>query len=280
MPVCEVTLQSTYGTERFCVLFRREFDISSDEITNEMSLIPEDCEMGSQIIQAIKNNVKTFVCAGSTFRITRQRIILDATGNNPYFKRHIDFTTRKHPPVVYVYRQDAICPTCRARHIPQSVENVTASMITMSGMKIDNINLQFCRNCKRYFIDLQSLRQYNRTFGALFFERDLDGVSDLYNWDFAADSVLSRHGYTANGSMSAADRQRCITMIIENNFATKSEIIHRLSRLIDLNGARCAYGCLRWEEDLKFLNNYNIESQRFVGEITELRNSRGKSMKV
>ena len=88
------------------------------------------------------------------------------------------------------------------------------------------------------------------------------------------DSVLSRNGYVADGSMNAEERQQCIAMILEKGLATKSMIINHLANLIDINGIRCYAACQRWEADLRFVNRYAIESQRKIGAVDTFKRRR------
>lgn len=270
MTICRVTVESTYGVETFRVLSRNEFNLIEESTDARIVNVPEDCEMGKAIIKALQQHPNSFVCAETMYQIKRYKIGRDSTGNNAYFPRIFDFTARDNPPVVYVYRNSAICPTCKARGIPQSIENVSATMMNISGEIIHGISLQFCRNCKKYFIDWQSLKLYNKEYGTLFFERNIDDVHGDNYWDFNPDSILSRNGYAADGSMNSEERQKCLVCIIETGVATKSMIINHLSKLLDLNSSRCYLAAPRWLEDLRFINHYNVERQRYIGVVTAL----------
>lgn len=85
-------------------------------------------------------------------------------------------------------------------------------------------------------------------------------------YKYANDTILSRYGYTAKeNALTNKERQCILSYIIENKIADKGELKSILSSFINLRGDRCYKAESIWREDLKFLNEYNINDNKFIG---------------
>ena len=88
----------------------------------------------------------------------------------------------------------------------------------------------------------------------------------ISNASFASDSVLSRSGYSVKAGVSREYRQRILREIMESGKATKREIVELISGFIELKYNLPNYegACARWQEDIYFVNQYQIQSQKKV----------------
>ena len=81
-------------------------------------------------------------------------------------------------------------------------------------------------------------------------------------------SKLRLCGYSVNekNGYSESERQQLLTQLIENRIITKNEIVGMLSILIETNGksAQNYNAKIKWENDLKFVQKYNLNNQNKV----------------
>lgn len=126
--------------------------------------------------------------------------------------------------------------------------------------------------------DEESLKIFEKKYGTLLFERIFETHnSDDVEWgyEYTNDTILSRYGYTAKeNALTKKERQFILSYIIENKIADKSELKSILSTFIKLRGDRCYKAEPIWREDLKFLNEYNSNNNRFIGNSVLIRKNK------
>ena len=270
MLICTVVLLTGFDGEKICYNIVTKPD--EEDFSTEPECIYYKKPIAQAIMKALFCNQNRFSFRADEYSVEEEYRIFRAVKKDAYNKYDpnyipkADFSKTNKPVTVYLSKNRAICMTCKRRGLPMDIENVAAALRTISGTIVNNVNLQYCNRCKKYYIDGNSLKQYDKDYGPLFINRDYSEYGQR-SYFFNKDSVLSRYGYTADGSMDTEERQRCITFIIENGFGTKYAIEDHLSNLINRNRQRCPYALPLWEEDLYFVNNYNIERQRYIGEI-------------
>ena len=169
---------------------------------------------------------------------------------------------------VQVYANKCHCYKCREKFKLNTITNRTAVVETIAGKQI-NVNVMFCKGCGQYFINIKALEEYRKLYGGLLFECTLstDLIKGQFSWfDFAPDSVLSRCGYTVKEGVSKEYRQAILRYILETGRAEKYEIIELISSFIDWRMGRSQYegACERWREDIHYVSNYQIQSQKKV----------------
>lgn len=169
---------------------------------------------------------------------------------------------------ITIYPQTCHCHKCKVKFGVETITNRTAVVQTVSGEMVD-VNVMFCQGCGSYFINIKSFEQYKKLYGGLLFECKLssDFNKNQYSWfDFAPDSILSRCGYTVKEGVSREYRQAILRYILENEKATKYEIIEHISGFINLRESLPQYrgACQRWREDIAFVNSYRIQYQKKV----------------
>lgn len=175
--------------------------------------------------------------------------------------------TREHKEIL-VYAKKCHCTSCMSRYGVETIRNRTAVIDTEQGKQIE-VNTMFCIGCGKYFMNYTSFEQYRRTYGGIMLEFRFTG--ELLNKQssystFASDSVLSRCGYSVKAGVSREYRQGVLRYILESRKATKREIVELISGFIDLKYNMPNYegACARWQEDIYFVNQYQIESQKKV----------------
>ena len=170
--------------------------------------------------------------------------------------------------VVQVYANKCHCQKCENKYKRVTTVNRTAVVDTLDGSTA-NINVMFCKGCGQYFVSIVTLEQYKTIYGGILMECKLshDFSPNQYSWfDFAPDSILSRCGYTVKEGVSKDYRQAILRYILETGKATKYEIIEKINSFISFRDNQTKYegACLRWREDIKFVNEYMIHKQKKV----------------
>lgn len=116
-----------------------------------------------------------------------------------------------------------------------------------------------CANCDYYYINrslLQGLpNKIKKDLGVQFAEVKIDehGRITRDDWRGAADSILSRNGYAADGSVKSSERKDVIRHIIKHNLGSNYDIQSHLTWLINTRSKRNPNAAVIWREDLEWL---------------------------
>ena len=151
----------------------------------------------------------------------------------------------------------------RNRH---SVESATGVMLAKNGAVI-KINTNFCPQCRKYFISYDEYERYRKLYGVLLGNIKVTNGSFMgYEADLAEESILHMCGYSVNqtDNLSATVRQGILQYLIDSKVSSKPEIIDYLNFFIKRNGKRqnMEEAVRRWNEDLKWVREYQINRQR------------------
>lgn len=190
----------------------------------------------------------------------------------PMPKRKINLSTDlPEDSIVYLYSQKCHCSKCSSLYGKNTMENCTATVQTFRGGLVP-VSVMFCTGCGTFFMNYDTYTAYNRKYGGLKFQchvdrSDLQLKSDL---GFAKDSFLSRAGYSVNANMPRPRRQGILANLIDDGKATKWEITEKISEFIRLGkkNPNMQDAIKRWEEDLAFVADYNVDKQAKVGRAT------------
>lgn len=89
------------------------------------------------------------------------------------------------------------------------------------------MDMQYCKGCGRWFIDAQSLAQYERTYGLLMIDKH--HLISNENWSgekdprkYNQDTVLSRNGYSTK--LYNIERRNILEYLISSGESSKAEI--------------------------------------------------------
>lgn len=253
---------------------QKEEDFDKNPIRVHMSKPIADC-----IMRAIANDQHTFVYKDISYTILTASLNSDFNDYNPYYRRKVDFTNIKNPQKIYIYKRNSHCEKCKRKGLDSNIECVSAAVSSILNIcETHIIEVQYCKRCKTYFVDEESLKVFEKKYGTLLFERVFETHnSDDMEWgyEYANDTVLSRYGYTAKeNALTKKERQYILSYIIENKIADKAELKSILSTFIKLRGDRCYKAEPIWREDLKFLNEYNCNNNRFIGQSVLVRKNK------
>lgn len=218
--------------------------------------------------------------------VTSKDVFLDMITRKPdrapskplHFDLPFDFNDAETPNIsfeadsVFVYARKCECQQCQKHYGFDTVRNRTAVINTMYGETV-NINVLYCCGCGTYFMSIVSFREYKKRYGGLLLEYCYTGeLAKKHRSDFnlAADSILSRCDYTADGSISKEHRQAILAFVLDSGKATKSRVIMLLQSFLELGERRknCPDACARWREDIFFVNQYQIDLQKKVYGLT------------
>ena len=179
--------------------------------------------------------------------------------------------------ILYVYRNNNSC--LGGRH---SFINATAVLLGFKNKNIE-LNVQYCPQCRKFYIEETSYLRYRKRYGAIIGNIKLESSGKYNDQDnLAEQSPLMLCGYTVNQQVGHSDSMRhyIISRIIDKGILSKKRIIDYLQLFIKKNGKKegneLALG--KWEKDLDFTLQYNIDRQPVVG-ITDIRRYEKKSKK-
>lgn len=147
------------------------------------------------------------------------------------------------------------------------IESVTGVIANPSGLPI-KINVNYCAQCGKYFIDYSEYSYYKRIYGNVMgnFRISSNGTwGDLFGTR-SEESVLHLNGYTVNQTEDLSDdeRRRTLEYLISHNIVEKAVIISHLDLLIRTNGKKhnMTLAVSRWTSDVEWVRNYQIDTQR------------------
>ena len=263
--------QKDFGLTRLKICTANEADISSRETDLDAKEICYHCDHDlSQIIMKLAATKKLPV--RFNFRGDSCTLISYACNDKEreYNKYRVNYIAEKkqlayHDEIV-VYKRRCSCPKCFSQYGWDSIENICGSVSTTSGTKV-KIDLQRCKHCRTYFIDRQSLENYELKYGQLKIHRCpmeafIRRATPVQNIDgYAPDSILSRNGYLTK--YTEQQRRNALRMMMYNGIS-KAEIKDKLAEFIALRGERCYMAVNIWADDLEYVNGYNLEREEQV----------------
>ena len=163
--------------------------------------------------------------------------------------------------ILYIYKGSIKCH--RQNH---TIIQATAICYDSDDKEIP-LNVEYCSECKKYFLEYGLFERYKTSFKILIgnFRMTNDDGTFISDYDLALESPLKLSGYSVSqkDGLSSGTRQHLLARIIYNNIMSKGEVIKYLSYFIRMQGSK--YGneiaLQKWEEDLEFVQNYNKEFQ-------------------
>jgi hypothetical protein len=158
--------------------------------------------------------------------------------------------------------------TISCRKKSHSIVSVTGILASLSGKPV-KINVNYCKNCKLYFIDYSEYKYYQQIYGALLgnyriqnsqkeCEHAHDGLAD--------ESVLRIYGYTVNQNdgLTQEERRMILCNLMDRNIISKYRIIEYLQFFINNSRHRANMHSAnqKWSDDLQWVRSYRIDNQR------------------
>ena len=165
------------------------------------------------------------------------------------------------------------------------IEDVAVSIPVENGSVI-TVHASRCKKCDLVFMQKAQylrLRKEHRILIADFCELSDDGYTIVPPGKFAAESPLMLCGYSVNQdtNLSAKERHYLLANIIHNKILSKTEIINYLEGFIAFNASKKSLQVARsrWESDLEFVRNLDLETHPLITITTIQRYSRQKGKK-
>ena len=169
---------------------------------------------------------------------------------------------------IMLYSQKCHCYKCAKKFSQDTIVDCTAYVSTKRGNVVP-VTVQYCSGCSTFFMNHEVFESYNRKYGGLKFNCELDRsyISRGANIGFADDSFLSRAGYSVKASVSQRKRQVILAELLDSGQATKWEITEKISEFIKLRRGNpdMANAIACWEEDIAFVADYNAKNQPKAG---------------
>ena len=163
---------------------------------------------------------------------------------------------------LYIMRKE---PKCLHKH---NVISVTGILTKLSGAPV-RINVNYCENCKRFYIHKIDFDRYCDRYGIILGSISLDYMGfpkQQGQFNLAAESPLHFCGYTVNqqDNYTESERHKILASIMNHGIMKKPEIINYLHFYINTQGSnkRKALAVSKWEDDLDFVTNYRLDKQR------------------
>ena len=177
-----------------------------------------------------------------------------------------DFCNTKTPKEVVLYQGRNLC----SNH-PNKVHCITALVWCSRSEKLVPISLYHCEECNFYFINYESYKRYADKFGLPFLqlttrEHYFSTTNDYYS-QLREQSDLAIYGYNVNQytDMTHCERINLLTDLIDMGLITKAKIINHIEYLLrSRRNEKYRLARIKWQEDLEYINDYKINTQRFV----------------
>lgn len=172
--------------------------------------------------------------------------------------------------ILYVHKGTILCQ--RDSH---NVVTATAVLLGRNDQTIE-LTVNYCKDCKRFFINYISYDAYKNKYGILIGNIVLEdeGHNVFSDVVLAEASPLKLCGYSVSqqDGYSKETRWYIISRIIDRGIMSKSEVIRYLEYFISINGKKKGnqLALSKWKDDLKFTLSYASDSQERHN-ITEIR---------
>lgn len=163
--------------------------------------------------------------------------------------------------ILYVYKGFIKCQ--RDQH---NLTCVNAKIQSKNGKYI-YLNVNFCKDCKQFFISYSEYLHYRAMYGILIAKIVMISNGEYSNdIDYlASESPLKLCGYSVSQAegLSTQSRQELLRNLIQSDIIKKTEVIRYLSWFIQMNGQKFGNELARekWESDLDYVRNLNMSKQ-------------------
>lgn len=165
---------------------------------------------------------------------------------------------------------------CNQNHEVETIEAVVNILADDGTVFKASTIAGYCRQCNCYFLlekDFRSLQQKGKLLCQLLSweEYRKKGHAIFNGEDMKAESVLKRCGYNVNASdnLSSVQRQKILSLVLENGLYTETELCSFLDWLINYHGRSktrdMSSAIKKWSEDRTFVQSHNWDQRRRIG---------------
>ena len=238
-----------HDNEKISFFIHSMLELDSDLLANEAD---------------VKNGKETKI-NGQIINTDRTAVTISTSPNKDTpakeIREEISFDTSEH--ILYIRKGIIACKKNNHIIIP-----ATGILISLNQRPV-KINVNYCKNCKQYFIGLDEYKRYQEQFGALLGNYSFQNINFTRGKGFAQladESPLHLCGYTVNQTDNLSPRQRRLILenMMDHNILGKPEIINYLEFFIrsNKNQSKKQSAVQKWTDDLNWVRNFNINRQR------------------
>lgn len=160
---------------------------------------------------------------------------------------------------VYVYYSlENVC--MKKKH---NIESVTAKTTNIKNGQPVEVNVYYCNDCDKYFINFEALQLYisRGIYPALLYifscvdENKLNDASELM-----------MYGYSVKEGISQQERRHVLEWVIDSGLMSKSEIIRNIQFKVKYNGSKAGNERARqkWLDDIQYVSHYVVGNKREI----------------
>ena len=156
--------------------------------------------------------------------------------------------------------------SCEKKH--HQIIPATGILVSLHQTPV-KINVNYCVNCRKYFISLNEYTHYQQKYGNLLGNYRFQNSTSINKGVFdglAEKSVLNLCGYNVNedDGLSTKERHLILENLMVHNIVSKPKIIDYLTFFINSkkNMWNMKSAVKKWTDDLEWVRQYRIDSQR------------------
>jgi hypothetical protein len=168
------------------------------------------------------------------------------------------------------------CPSCRSNGKDTTeIVSILLEKLSNPNEKIIFDGVLRCKKCEYFYADKHLfnifLKDNKHDVAAPRKEIQVRDNKIYYpsSWNGAPDSVLSRYGYTADGTLQQKTRRKVISYIVGNRTASVHEVQNLLAGFLHGREIRNPNAAVIWKSDLEWLNKEYGTGKTYQGIISQ-----------
>lgn len=202
----------------------------------------------------------------------KQRMSIRQEASKVIANGDVSFEGPEH--VLHVFKGTIAC-----RRRGHKIESATGIITSLSGSQL-RLNVNYCTNCRLYFIGRDEYQHYRERYGPVLGNFSFEGSwsSGGYGYEAnASESPLMLAGYNVREleGLTAKERHLILANVMDRRILDKARVIEYLQFFIRSNRNRRNMGnaCAKWSADLEWVRAYRIDRQRHftVSEVSRFR---------
>ena len=213
------------------------------------------------ILATLMQGLRDFEYKGEKHHICEATILSDAAIDilgDDTFRNPNKITT------VYVYSHKHIS------NIEQNYTPVTAYVLRANRNMPVPFNVYYDKQGDRYFINETSYLEYAKQYGfpLMKLKTYAPSSTSFSMADLSDMSTLRLYGYTVskNEGLTDGQRQELLKNLMDSRLMSKTDILNHIEWLVNTHEGNYKYAdaCDKWTSDIRFVNQYRLDTQRSV----------------
>lgn len=213
------------------------------------------------ILATLMQGLRDFEYKGEKHHICEATILSDAAIDilgDDTFRNPNKITT------VYVYSHKHIS------NIEQNYTPVTAYVLCANRNMPVPFNVYYDKQGDRYFINETSYLEYAKQYGfpLMKLKTYAPNSTSFSMADLSDMSTLRLYGYTVskNEGLTDGQRQELLKNLMDSRLMSKTDILNHIEWLVNTHEGNYKYAdaCDKWMSDIRFVNQYRLDTQRSV----------------